>query len=52
MNFIGFEYPILRGRCKPEARLPKDPERTVELNLEFEFAHQDIIRTLAKHLAD
>ena len=36
---------------EPEARrlLKQIQRRTVELNLEFEFAHQDIIRTLAKH---
>ena len=36
---------------EPEARplLIQIQRRTVELNLEFEFAHQDIIRTLAKH---
>ena len=36
---------------EPEARrlLRQIQRRTVDLNLEFEFAHQDIIRTLAKH---
>jgi len=36
---------------EPEARrlLRQIQRRTVELNLEFEFAYQDIISTLAKH---